>query len=82
MQAPGPASRASRSDDVAGATWQTITSWVHSNKCRLQNSIHRFLLYWKKDMFDAYGVKKDVTRMEMVHHPDVTVVLSTCLLAA
>jgi hypothetical protein len=28
------------------------------------------------------GVKHDVPRMEMVHHQDVTVELSTCLLAA
>jgi hypothetical protein len=27
-------------------------------------------------------VKKDVPRMDMVHHQDVTVELSTCLLAA
>jgi hypothetical protein len=30
----------------------------------------------------AYGVKKDVPRMEMVHHQDVRVELSTRLLAA
>jgi hypothetical protein len=30
----------------------------------------------------AYGVKKDVPRMEMVHHQDVTVELSSHLLAA
>jgi hypothetical protein len=28
----GPAFRASRSDAVADAAWQAITSWVHSNK--------------------------------------------------
>jgi hypothetical protein len=28
----GPAFRVSRSDDVADAAWQAITSWVHSNK--------------------------------------------------
>jgi hypothetical protein len=28
----GPAFRTSRSDAVAGATWQAITSWVRSNK--------------------------------------------------
>jgi hypothetical protein len=47
----------------------------------LYNSVHRFLPYRKKDQFQAYGVKKDVPRMEMVHHQDVTVELSTCLLA-
>jgi hypothetical protein len=31
----GPAFRASRSDTVADAAWQAITSWVHSNKSRL-----------------------------------------------
>jgi hypothetical protein len=31
----GPAFRTSRSDAVADAAWQAITSWVHSNKCRL-----------------------------------------------
>jgi hypothetical protein len=36
----------------------------------------------KKDQFKAYGVKKDIPRMEMVHHQDVTVELSTHLLAA
>jgi hypothetical protein len=30
----------------------------------------------------AYGVKKDIPRMEMVHHQDVMVELSTHLLAA
>jgi hypothetical protein len=30
----------------------------------------------------AYGVKKDIPRMEMVQHQDVTVELSTRLLAA
>jgi hypothetical protein len=31
----GPAFRTSRSDAVADAAWQAITSWVHSNKSRL-----------------------------------------------
>jgi hypothetical protein len=31
----GPAFRTSRSDAVADAAWQAITSWVRSNKCRL-----------------------------------------------
>jgi hypothetical protein len=31
----GPAFRTSRSDVVADAAWQAITSWVHSNKRRL-----------------------------------------------
>jgi hypothetical protein len=30
----------------------------------------------------ASWVKKDVPRMDMVHHQDMTVELSTCLLAA
>jgi hypothetical protein len=47
----------------------------------LQNSVHCLLPYRKKDQFKAYGVKKDIPRMEMVHHQDVTVELSTCLLA-
>jgi hypothetical protein len=37
----GPAFKASISDVVADATWQTITSWSHRNKGELQNSIHR-----------------------------------------
>jgi hypothetical protein len=78
----GPAFRASHSDVVADATWQVITSWVRSNKSRLQNSMHHLLPYRKKDQFKAYGVKKDIPRMEMVHHQDVTVELSTHLLAA
>jgi hypothetical protein len=48
----------------------------------LQNSIHYLLPYKKKDQFKAYGVKKDIPRMEMVHHEDVTVELSTHLLVA
>jgi hypothetical protein len=76
----GPAFRTSRSDAVAGAAWQAITSWVRSNKSRLQNSVHYLLPYRKKDQFKAYGVKKDIPRMEMVHHQDVTVELSTRLL--
>jgi hypothetical protein len=64
----GPAFRTSPSDVVADAAWQAITSWVHSNKIRLQNSIHYLLPYRKKDQFKAYGVKKDIPRMKMVHH--------------
>jgi hypothetical protein len=78
----GPTFRTSRSDAVADATWQAITSRVRSNKSRLQNSVHYLLPYWKKDQFKAYGVKKDIPRMEMVHHHDVAVELSTHLLTA
>jgi hypothetical protein len=78
----GPAFRISRSDVVADAAWQAITSWVRSNKSRLQNSVHYLLPYRKKDQFKAYGVKRDIPRMEMVHHQDVTVELSTLLLTA
>jgi hypothetical protein len=56
--------------------------WVCSNKSRLQNSVHRLLPYRKKDQFKAYGVNKDIPRMEMVHHQDVMVELSTHLLVA
>jgi hypothetical protein len=55
-----PAFRTSCSDAVADAAWQAITSWVRSNKSRLQNSVHYFLPYRKKDQFKAYGVKKDI----------------------
>jgi hypothetical protein len=72
--------RTSRSDAIADATWQAITSWVHSNKGQLQNSVHYLLPYRKKDQFKAYGVKRHIPRMEMVHHQDVTVELSTHLL--
>jgi hypothetical protein len=78
----GPAFRTSCSDAVADATWQAITSWVRSNKRWLQNSFHYLLPYRKKDQFTAYGVKKDIHRMEMVHHQDVAVELSTRLLTA
>jgi hypothetical protein len=60
--------RTSHSDVVADAAWQGITSWVRSNKSRLQNSVHYLLSYRKKDQFKAYGVKRDIPRMEMVHH--------------
>jgi hypothetical protein len=78
----GPAFRTSRSDAVADAAWQAITSWVCSNKSRLQNSVHYLLPYRKKDQFKTYGVKRDIPRMEMVHHQDVAVELSTRLLIA
>jgi hypothetical protein len=78
----GLAFRTSRSDAVADAAWQAITSWVRSNKSRLQNSVHYLLPYWKKDQFNAYGVKRDIPQMEMVHHRDVAVELSTRLLTA
>jgi hypothetical protein len=78
----GPSFRTSRSDAIADAAWQAITSWVRSNKSRLQNSVHYLLPYRKKDQFKAYGVKRDFPRMEMVHHQDVTVELSTRLLTA
>jgi hypothetical protein len=35
-----------------------------------------------KDQFKVTGVKKDVPKMEMVHHQDVMVELSTRLLVA
>jgi hypothetical protein len=76
----GPAFRTSRNDAVADAAWQAITSWVCSNKSRLQNLVHYLLPYRKKDQFKAFGVKRDIHRMEMVHHQDVTVELSTRLL--
>jgi hypothetical protein len=78
----GPAFRTSHSDAVADVAWQAITLWVRSNKRWLQNSVHYLLPYRKKDQFKAYGMKKDIPRMEMVHHQDVTVELSTHLLAA
>jgi hypothetical protein len=78
----GLAFRTSRSDAVADAAWQAITSWVCSNKSQLQNSFHYLLPYRKKDQFKAYGVKKDIPRMEMAHHQDVVVELSTHLLTA
>jgi hypothetical protein len=81
-QHKGPAFRTSRSDAVVDAAWQAITSWVCSNESRLQNSVHYLLPYRKKDQFMAYGVKKDIPRMEMVHHQDVAVELSTRLLTA
>jgi hypothetical protein len=56
----GPAFRTSRSDAVADAAWQAITSWVHSNKSRLQNSVYYLLPYINKDQFKAYGVKRDI----------------------
>jgi hypothetical protein len=71
----GPAFRTSHSDVVADAAWQAITSWVRSNKSRLQNSVHYLLPYRKKDQFKA-------NQMEMVHHQDVAVELSTRLLTA
>jgi hypothetical protein len=76
----GPAFKTSWGDVVADAAWQAITSWVRSNKSRLQNSVHYLLPYRKKDQFKAYGVKKDIPRVEMVHHQDVAVELSTRLL--
>jgi hypothetical protein len=78
----GPSFRTSRCDVVADAAWWAITSWVHSNKRQLQNSVHYLLPYRKKDQFKAYEVKKDIPRMEMVHHQDMTVELSTRLLVA
>jgi uncharacterized protein YpbB len=78
----GPAFRTSHSDAVADAAWQAITLWVQSNKSWLQNSVHYVLPYRKKDQFKAYRVKRDIPRMEMVHHQDMAVELSTRLLIA
>jgi hypothetical protein len=78
----GPAFRTSRNDAVADAAWQAVTSWVHRNKSRLQNSVHYLLPYQKKDQFKAYGVKRDIPRTEIVHHQDVAVELSARLLTA
>jgi hypothetical protein len=78
----GTTFRTSRSDAVADAAWQVTTSWVRSNKSRLQNSVHYLLPYRKNDQFKTYRVKKDIPRMEIVHHQDVAVELSTRLLTA
>jgi hypothetical protein len=78
----GPAFRTSHSDRFADAAWQAITSWVCSNKRRFKNFVHYLLPHRKRAQFMAYGMKKDIPRMEMVHHQDVTVELSTHLLAA
>jgi hypothetical protein len=78
----GPVFRTSHSDAVADAAWQAITSWVRSYKSRLQNSVHYLLPCRKKYQFKAYGVKRNIPRMEMVHHQDMTVELSTRLLTA
>jgi hypothetical protein len=78
----GPTFRTSHNDAVADAAWQAITSWVCSNKSRLQNSVHYLLPYRKKDQFKAYGVKRDIPRIEMVHHQDVAVELNARLLTA
>jgi hypothetical protein len=76
-----PVFTTSCTDAVADAACQAITSWVRSNKGRLQKSVHYLLPYRKKDQFKAYEVKWDIPRMEMVHHRDVTMELSTHLLA-
>jgi hypothetical protein len=34
----------------------------------LHNSVHYLLPYRKKCQFKAYRVKRDIPRMEMVHH--------------
>jgi hypothetical protein len=81
-QHKGLAFRTSCSDAIADAAWQAITSWVRSNKSRLQNSVYYLLPYRKKDQFKAHRVKRDIPRMEMVHHQDVMVELSTRLLTA
>jgi hypothetical protein len=81
-QHKGPAFRTSHSNAVADTAWQAITSWVCSNKSWLQNSVHYLLPYRKKDQFKPYGVKRGIPRMEMVHHQDVVVELSTRLLTA
>jgi hypothetical protein len=78
----GPAFRTSHSDTVADVTWLAITSWVRSNESQVQNSVHYLLPYRKKNQFKAYGVKKDIPTMEMLHHQEVTVESSTHLLAA
>jgi hypothetical protein len=78
----GPAFRTSRSDVVADAAWQAIISWVRSNKSRLQNSVHYTCPTGRGINSRPMGVKKDIPRMEMVHHQDVMVELSTHLLAA
>jgi hypothetical protein len=64
----GPAFRTSCSDAVANAALQAIMSWFYSNKSQLQNSVHYLPPYRKRDQFKAYGVKKDIPMMEMVHH--------------
>jgi hypothetical protein len=47
----GPAFKTSCTDAVADAACQAITSWVRSNKSRLQNSAHYLLPYQKKEQW-------------------------------
>jgi hypothetical protein len=72
----GPAFRASRNDAVADAAWQAITAWNCTHHRKLKNSVYHLLPQRKKDKFKASGVGLDVSRMEMVHHQDVSVEMS------
>jgi hypothetical protein len=48
----------------------------------VEEFVHYLLPHRKMAQFMAYGMKKDIPRMVMVHHQDVTVEPSTHLLAA
>jgi hypothetical protein len=78
-----PESSADTRDQLSGPLTATLLLMPPSRPSQrgLQNNVHHVLLYRKKDQFKAYGVKKDIPWMEMVHHRDVTVELSTRLLA-
>jgi hypothetical protein len=64
---------ASNNDVVADTVWQAITSWSRHHHNKLKNSVRHLMTQWKKDKLKVPGVKKDVPKMEMVHHPDMTV---------
>jgi hypothetical protein len=78
----GPAFGASNNNAMVVVAWQAITSWSCDHRGKLQNSVHRLMPQWKKEQFKVIGVKKDIPRMEMVHHQNVTIELSVRLLSA
>jgi hypothetical protein len=44
--------------------------------------VYRLIPQWKKDQFKVPGMKKGIPKMEMVHYQDLTLELSSRLLAA
>jgi hypothetical protein len=78
----GPAFRASRSDVVAHAAWQAITTWNRTHHRKLKNSIYHLLPQRKKDKFKASGVRTDIPKIEMVHHQYVSMEMSIRLQVA
>jgi hypothetical protein len=59
-----------------------ITTYNRKYHDELKNTVYHLSPQRRKNKFNTSGVKADVSMMLMVHHPDVSVQMSTYLQVA